>query len=88
MGSPVFPPDGLFQTEIRVNLVKTHLWYDFQAFAQFYNFLLKELICANGKHDGGRKINSPEFFLPLAQTKRLLEHNNEDDNTVTHHFFA
>ena len=54
----------------------------------FYNFLLKELICANGKHDCGRKINSPEFFLPLAQTKRLLEHNNEHNNTVTHHFFA
>ena len=78
----------MFQTAIRVNLVKTHLRYHFQAFTPFYNFLLKELICANGKHDCGRKINSPEFFLPLAQTKRLLEHNNEHNNTVTHHFFA
>ena len=86
--SPVFPPNGMFQTAIRVNLVKTHLGYHFKAFTPFYNFLLKELICANGKHDCGRKINSPEFFLPLAQTKRLLEHNNEHNNTVTHHFFA
>ena len=78
----------MLQTEIRVKLVKTHLLYQFQAFAPFYNFLLKELICANGKHDWGRKITSPEFFSPLAQTNRLLEHNNTHNNTVTHDFFT
>ena len=55
MGSPVFPPD-------RINVpsgnwcYKTYLSYQFQAFAPFYNFLLRELICANGKHDCGRKL--------------------------------
>ena len=78
----------MLQTEIRVKLVKTHLLSQFQAFAPFYNFLLKELICANGKHDWGRKITSPEFFSPLAQTNRLLEHNNTHNNTVTHDFFT
>ena len=34
-GSPVFP-DGMFQTEMRVPLVKSHLWYQFQAFAAVF----------------------------------------------------
>ena len=77
----------MLQTEIRVKLVKTYLRYQFQAFEPFYNFLFKELICANGKHDWGRKITSPEFFSPLAKTNRLLEHNTHN-NTVTHYFFT
>ena len=31
-GSPVFP-DGIFQTEIRVPILQSHIWYQFQAFA-------------------------------------------------------
>ena len=41
----------------RVKLV----WYHFQAFAPFYNFLLRELICANGRHDCGRKLTVLNF---------------------------
>ena len=33
-GSPVFP-DGIFQTEIGVPFLQSHLWYQFQAFAAF-----------------------------------------------------
>ena len=33
------------------------------------------------------KFHSPKFFVLLAQTNRLLERNNEHNNTVTHHFF-
>ena len=61
-------------TEIRVNLVKTHLWYDFQAFAQFYNFLLKELICANGMVQMNFSYHSPKptDFLNIIMSTIIL----------------
>ena len=34
-GSPVFP-NGMFQTEMRVPMMKSHLWYQFQAFAAVF----------------------------------------------------
>ena len=50
-GSPVFLV-GIFQTEIRVPFLKSHLWYQLQAFTSV--FRLMELIC--------------EFCLPFTQT--------------------
>ena len=34
-GSPVLP-DGMFQTEMRVPMMKSHLWYQFEAFAAVF----------------------------------------------------
>ena len=64
-GSPVFP-DGIFQTDIRVPLVKTFLSYQFRAFASF--FRLKELFSANCKRDFRDEIYQSWIFLPFAQT--------------------
>ena len=78
----------MLQTEIRVKLVKPIFDISFRLLHRFIIFVLKELICVNGKHDWGRKITSPEFFSPVAQTNRLLEHNNTHNNTVAHDFFT
>ena len=58
-GSPVFP-DGMFQTEMPVPLVKSYLWYQFQAFAAVFRWC--DLICANSKYDSGIKFTSTEYF--------------------------
>ena len=64
-GSPVFP-DGIFQTEIRVPFLQSHLWYQFQAFAAVFRYM--ELIWTNGKGDSGTKFTSPELCEPFTHT--------------------
>ena len=64
-GSPVFP-HGMFQTEMRVPLMKSHLWYQFQAFAAVYRW--RDLICANSKYDSGIKFTSPGYFGGYCKT--------------------
>ena len=64
-GSPVFS-DGMFQTEMRVPLMKSHLWYQFQAFAAVFRW--RDLICANSKYDSGIKFTSTGYFGGYCKT--------------------
>ena len=66
----IWNADGMFQAEILVPfvIIKTHLWYQLQAFAAVFHDRYNELICANGILDSGKKFTSPEYFLPFAQT--------------------
>ena len=80
-GSPVFP-DGIFQTEIRVPFLQSHLRYQFQAFAAFLRYM--ELIWTNGKGDSGTQFTSAELCEPFTHTinrmvngKQPVFQNNE-----------
>ena len=58
-------PYGMLLTEIRVPSLKSHVWYQFQAFAAVFRYT--KLICTNGKHTFGTKFTNPEFYLPFTQ---------------------
>jgi len=58
-------PYGMFLTEIRVPSLKSHVWYQFQAFAA--DFRCMELIRTNGKRNSGTTFTSPEFYLSFTQ---------------------
>ena len=64
--SPVFA-DGIFQTEICVPFLQSHLWYQFQALPAVFRGYM-ELICTNGKRDSRTKFASPELCEPFTNT--------------------
>ena len=63
--SPVFA-DGIFQKEICVPFLQSHLWYQFQALPAVFGYM--ELICTNGKRDSRTKFASPELCEPFTNT--------------------
>ena len=52
-GIPVFP-NGMFQTEICVPFLQSHLRYQFWASAVVFRYM--ELICTNGKRVSGTNL--------------------------------
>ena len=46
----------MLQTEVRLKVVKTHLWYHFQAFAPFYIFFLRNWLVQMVNTIGAEKL--------------------------------